>query len=127
MRHCNGKALMKNIFSKSTTLRKYVENQHTFFIKNQLQLTLKSLLFFFCLASCSKGVEDRSHTVTEVINGNTIALKNGLKVQLIGVENTPDARQYLEENILDKKIRFATDRSNRYEIKSNHHEVYAYI
>jgi serine protease Do len=43
------------------------------------------------------------------------------------VENTTEARQYLEENLLNKKIRFATDRSNRYEIKSNHHEVFAYI
>jgi serine protease Do len=77
--------------------------------------------------ACSKSVEERSHTVVNIINGNTIELKNGLQVQLIGIENTPEAYQYLSGTLLNKKIRFSTDRSNRYKIKSAAQEVYAYI
>jgi serine protease Do len=79
------------------------------------------------LFACSKSVEERSHTVVSIINGNTIQLKNGLKVQLIGIEDTPEAREYLTSTLLNKKIRFATDRSNRYKIKSAVQDVYAYI
>jgi serine protease Do len=91
---------------------------------------MKTLFIVCCmlgLAACSKSVEERSHTVVDIVNGNTIVLKNGLTVQLIGVEDTPEAKEYLKENILDKKIRFATDRSNTYTIKSSNQEVFAYI
>jgi serine protease Do len=77
--------------------------------------------------ACNKSVEERSHTVVNIINGNTIELKNGLKVQLIGVENTPEAQEYLVSALMNKKIRFTTDRSNRYKIKNASQEVHAYI
>ncbi len=90
-----------------------------------------SKIFACCLLlltlACSKKVEERSHTVVHIINGNTVQLKNGLKVQLIGVENTPEAQEYLVNTLMNKKIRFTTDRSNRYDIKSNAQEVHAYI
>lgn len=90
---------------------------------NRLIICLLLILIF----ACSKSVEERSHTVTHIINGNTIQLKNGLEVKLIGVEDTPETREYLASTLLNKKIRFTTDRSNRYEIKSAGQNVYAYI
>jgi serine protease Do len=91
---------------------------------------MNKLLICWLLAlgfACNKSVEERSHTVVSIINGNTIQLKNGLKVQLIGIENTPEAREYLSGTLLNKKIRFTTDRSNSYAIKSAVQDVYAYI
>lgn len=91
---------------------------------------MKNLLvicLIFIVSACSKSVEERSHTVVQIVNGNTIGLKNGLQVQLIGVENTPESEQYLKELVLNKKIRFATDRSNTYKIKSSTQQVHAYI
>lgn len=85
------------------------------------------ICLLFIVSACSKSVEERSHTVVHIINGNTVGLKNGLKVQLIGVKDTPEGEQYLTEHLLNKKIRFVSDRSNTYKIKSNTQEVYAYI
>lgn len=72
-------------------------------------------------------MEERSHTVINIVNGNTIGLKDGLIVQLIGIEDTPEASAYLKENVLNEKIRFIYDRSNRQRINSSSQRVYAYI
>jgi serine protease Do len=91
---------------------------------------MNKLLYCWLLTlifACSKSVEERSHTVVAIVNGNTVELKNGLRLQLIGIEATPEAHEYLTGTLLNKKIRFTTDRSNRYEIKSAVQDVYAYI
>jgi serine protease Do len=84
-------------------------------------------LLLIGLFACGKSVEERSHTVINIVNGNTIGLKDGLMVQLIGIEDTPEAYDYLKKNVLNEKIRFVYDRSNRQRINSSSQRVYAYI
>ena len=57
-------------------------------------------LLLIGLFACGKSVEERSHTVINIINGNTVQLKDGLTVQLIGSEDTPEAYDYLKETLL---------------------------
>jgi serine protease Do len=72
-------------------------------------------------------VEERSHTVVQVLNGNTIRLKDGLTVQLIGINDTPEAFDYLKESLLNERIKFVSDRSSRRRIESAGQRVYAYL
>jgi hypothetical protein len=79
------------------------------------------------LIACGKSVEEQSHTVVQVLNGNTIRLKNGLTVQLIGISDTPEAYDYLKETLLNERIKFVSDRSNQQRIESAGQRVYAYL
>lgn len=115
----------KRLFTKTTFHFCLTGKMRTFITRMKPHLCLYSLLLFF--AACSKPVEERSHTVVNIVDGNTIQLKNGLTVHLIGVEATPESRGYLENNLVNTKIRFFTDRSNDYKIRSAAQEVYAYV
>ncbi|MES2733077.1 MAG: trypsin-like peptidase domain-containing protein [Bacteroidota bacterium] len=79
------------------------------------------------LLACGRSVEERSHTVVNIVNGNTIQLKNGLMVQLIGTEETPEAYDYLKKTVLNEKIRFILDRSNKQPVTHANQRVHAYI
>jgi serine protease Do len=79
------------------------------------------------LLACGRSVEERSHTVVKIINGNTIQLKDGLLVQLIGIEETPEAYDYLKTTVLNEKVRFILDRSNKQPVTNAGQRVYAYI
>lgn len=79
------------------------------------------------LIACGKSVEERSHTVVEVLNGHTIRLKNGLAVQLIGVNDTPEGYDYLKETLLNERIKFVSDRSHQQRIERAGQRVYAYL
>ena len=63
-------------------------------------------------ASCGTGFEDIAHTVKKVEDGNTILLKNGIRVHLIGVEPTQASQEFLEDKALNRKVRIVFDRSN---------------
>jgi serine protease Do len=79
------------------------------------------------MAACGKSVEEKSHTVVNIIDGNTIQLKNGLQVELIGVEATPEGYEYLVNTLMNTKVRFYMDRSHQSKVRRSGQEVYAYI
>lgn len=54
-----------------------------------------------------------SGVVTEVVDGDTFVLKNGVKVRLLGIDARPGktpAKDYLEKTLTDKKIYLEYDR-----------------
>lgn len=81
---------------------------------------MKNNLFLMsCLAlimvGCDGCLEKKKITgttgkVVEVIDGNTIKLQNGLKVQLLGVDaNEEHAKAYIEQHIVGKKVKLIAD------------------
>ena len=47
--------------------------------------------------------------VQRVIDGNTIQLNNGLKVELLGIDKTDKSRNYLQQNLVNKRVRLTAD------------------
>lgn len=47
--------------------------------------------------------------VTEIVDGNTIRLANGLTVHLLGVENNGEAKKFLENNVKGERVRLIAD------------------
>lgn len=47
--------------------------------------------------------------VSKIIDGNTIQLKSGLTVELLGVKNTENSRSFLEENVKGKTVKLTSD------------------
>ncbi len=80
-------------------------------MKNWMNRLFLGLLALLAVA-CSTDFEDLAHTVTKVEDGNTLTLKNGKKVHLIGVEPTQASQEFLEDKALNRKVRVVFDRSN---------------
>lgn len=85
------------------------------------------ILVFVQLVACNTAFEDIPHFVTQVEDGNTLVLKNGLKVHLIGVEANRQSQEYLEHKVLHRKVKVVFDRSNYPEITPETEEVWAYV
>ena len=85
------------------------------------------VLVFIHLWACNTAFEDIPHYVTQVEDGNTLVLKNGLKVNLIGIEGNNQSQEYLEHKVLHRKVKLVFDRSNYPEVKQNTEEVWAYV
>lgn len=79
------------------------------------------------VSSCSTAFEDIPHFVVGVEDGNTLLLKNGLKVHLIGVDGNMQSQEYLEHKVLHHKVKLVFDRSNYPEISRDTEEVWAYV
>lgn len=62
--------------------------------------------------ACSTDFEDIPHYVVKVEDGNTVVLKNGSKLHLIGVEPTKASQEFLEDKALHRKVNIVFDRSN---------------
>jgi serine protease Do len=82
-------------------------------------------LFALGAVACSTDFEDIPHYVVQVEDGNTLVLKSGIKVHLIGVEPTSASQEFLEDKALHNKIRVVFDRSN-YPNTSEAEEVWGY-
>ena len=68
-------------------------------------------LFFyisFCCFLASCGGSSFS-TVTKIISGDIVELNNHLEVSLAGVKNTSQAKIFLTDNVLNKKVRLVLD------------------
>ena len=81
----------------------------------------------FISYACSTAFEDIPHYVTEIEDGNTLVLKDGLKVHLIGVEGNSQSQEYLEHKVLHRKVKLVFDRSNYPEVTPSTKEVWAYV
>lgn len=71
--------------------------------------------------------EKQEHTVTKIIDGNTIQLKNGLLVHLIGIEDDSRAQNYLQKELVSQNIKVRFDRKNKYKVNNRTTEVYGYV
>ena len=87
---------------------------------------LMTLCTILVLAACSTDFEDIPHVVTEVLDGNTLVLKNGTTVHLIGVADTPASKEYLTDKSLNQKVKIQFDRSKYPDVETEK-EVWAYV
>ncbi|SDL63802.1 serine protease Do [Catalinimonas alkaloidigena] len=78
------------------------------------------------LAACHTDFTDIPHTVTAVRGGDTLVLKNGVAVSLIGVEGNAESQSFLEEHVLNQKVQVRFDRSNYPEVDEGTELVWGY-
>lgn len=55
----------------------------------------------------------KEYVVRKAINGNTIILKNGLKVKLLGIKDDPRSFSYLRQELTNKKVRLTADSKHK--------------
>ena len=74
-------------------------------------------------------INDEIGEVRSVVNGNTIELKNGLKVQLLGVESSTRSQEFLLKNLVGQQVRLLADGSNQrpYYTNAEKETVSAYV
>lgn len=87
-------------------------------------------LLIVLLASCTKEIDINKikSKVQNVKTGNKIELKNGLTVELLGINPTANSKKYLEEHVKGKNVSLRRDsHSKRKTIKSYKTSVKAYV
>lgn len=101
--------------------------------RNQLRSTI-IVLFSICSALLWQGCptpvkfNGLSFKVKSVKNGNTIVLDNLLTVKLLGIQDTPSSKDYLENNVKGKTIVLKADSKNQDEYSNPSKEtVYAHV
>lgn len=57
-------------------------------------------------------INDEVGEVQQVIDGNTIQLKNGLTVKLLGIGNTAKSREFLSKNLVGQRVRLTADNTD---------------
>ncbi len=74
-------------------------------------------------------IKDEVGVVRSVLNGNTIQLKNGLKVKLLGVQPSEKSREFLEKDLVGKEVRLIPDGTNQkpYYTSAEKETVSAYV
>lgn len=78
--------------------------------------------------SCGSTPFDRKyHKVTRIVDGNTIEVRPGIYIQLIGVENTNSSMSYLKDKVLGHRIKIKYDRSNSRVKARRGSTLYAYV
>ena len=88
------------------------------------------ILLFFCLSiGCSNKikVEGIHSKVVKVVSGNVVELKNGLKVELLGIQPTEDTEKYLEKHVNGKEVKVISDSKQPQYIKLYKTKVRAYL
>ena len=65
--------------------------------------------------------------VQKVIDGNTIELKNGLKVELLGIKPTEHTKKYLEKHVQNETIIVIADSKQKQYIKTYKTKIKAYV
>lgn len=91
-----------------------------------------SLLVALTLAtSCGPKSITRDHfTVREVLSGSEMKLVNGYTVKLIGIEGAAKSKEYLQNQLEGKKVKFVFDNSapfKRLTAKAKDKSFYAYL
>ena len=82
-------------------------------------------LILFALLIWPRG-QFRIHSVE---NGNTILLDNGTMVQLIGVNDTPASKEFLNDNYLGAEVALLSDSSSPFNPNSlsGNETIHAYV
>lgn len=98
---------------------------------NKLYFILICAALGISLCSCGnkkKKITGTVGTVKEVVSGNTIQLASGLKITLLGIENGARGKEYMQKNLLNKKIRLTADSHDKKQYyKTNKETVRAYV
>jgi S1-C subfamily serine protease len=81
------------------------------------------------LTACSDPIKinDITGSVMSVESGNTVTLSNGLTVYLIGIQDLPEAQNYLESYLKGKDIELLVNDDDEQYINDYNTEVYAYV
>ena len=66
-------------------------------------------------------------TVIKVISGNQVELQNGTKVVLLGVQDSENAKKYLEQNVKGKQVNIVADSKQQQYISSPLTTIRAYV
>jgi serine protease Do len=90
----------------------------------KITANLSFVLLMCYIVACVGSYESREHTLQSVVDGNTVRMSDGVTVDLLGVEDTPAAAEYLQQ-LIGSKVRVRTDKSMPF--KSKKQTVYAYI
>lgn len=95
-------------------------------------LTLLYALFCYgAIVGCSHPsvkVNGTQSKVTQIIDGKTVQLQNGLKVELLGIKGSEHTKKYLEEQVKGKVVTVISDSHQKKQtLKSYKTKVKAYI
>ena len=98
-------------------------------------VTLLSLLSSFLIIatyiSCSNEesikVDGIQSKVQKVLSGNEIELKNGLKVEILGIKRTEHTKEFLEKHVKGETVTIISDSKQKQFIKSYKTKVKAYV
>lgn len=97
----------------------------------KILIILAGFAMVFLIASCGRKDLRRDYfTISEITSGNRIKLINGYEVQLIGVDNKPKVKQFLDSTLTGQKIRFVFDSKCPLKRLSSHARdklFYAYV
>jgi len=85
------------------------------------------VLFVLSIYACSTPFVNKSHLITKIIDGNTVQLKSGVTVHLIGVSNSQMSYDFLRQNLLNKQVKLKYDSNKYYHVKSSRDEIYCYV
>ncbi len=68
------------------------------------------LVFPLVFTQCGKkDFRKDTFVVNKIVSGNQIGLINGYSVNLIGIDNTKQAEDFLYQNVINKKVKFVFD------------------
>lgn len=96
--------------------------------RNYLILVLLSLLLICCSRQKEIEINQVKSPVVKVISGNKIELKNGLKVEMLGLKPSENSKKYIEEHIKGKTVTLRCDsKQKRKTLKSYKTTVRAYV
>lgn len=87
-------------------------------------------LFISCGGNGKSGsikVDGMQSKVQKVLDGNKIELKNGLKVEILGIRPTEDTKNYLEKHVKNENVIIIADSKQKQFIKSYKTKVKAYV
>lgn len=93
-------------------------------------VALLAVIIFLCWPNPVKhNIDDVEETVTAVTRGNQIKLASGLTVDLLGVSDTQQAREFLESEVKGKTVNLTADSKDAtpYYYKAEEETVRAYV
>lgn len=93
-------------------------------------VALLAVIIFLCWPTKKKYyIDDVEETVTAVTRGNQIKLASGLTVDLLGVSDTQQARDFLESEVKGKTVTLTADSKDAtpYYFKAEEETVRAYV
>jgi aspartyl protease family protein len=86
------------------------------------------LIFFSCLfISCNNSPRGKYLSVTAILNGNTIQLRNGSTIILLGIYDSPTAYKFLSSRLLGHKVAVFFDKRGKSPSSVKNGIYYAYV
>ncbi len=94
---------------------------------NRKAKSLLILLLALVSFSCKKNLESSYFSVDKISGGNSLILRNGITVRLIGINPSPASSDYLQKNVLNKDVKLVFNTSKKREKAKNQSEYWAYV